>query len=254
MEEIKLGFWNNLRDNIRNHLINENISSFQNWNEIKSTMIADVNNLEYEYLIDDKRWLIWKDKLNETQLKPNSHVIFNESSTNNLHHAYSLQILMEETGYKLFEFDDVIEFGGGYGNVCRLFKIWKHNKSYYLYDILELTQIQKYYLEENRIINGVYYKTGFDVIESIEGNSLFLGMWSISETPMEERAKLLENLGFYKCKNIFLAMAKVFGSENNEDWLNNILIPKLEILGYYCKIMEIKHINGCIYFVATKKK
>jgi len=251
---MNLGFWNGLRDGIRNHLKNESISNFQNWGEIQSTMIAGSNNFEYEYLIAEERWSQWKDKLKETVLKPNSHVIYSESSTNNLHHAYSLQILMETTGHKLFEFDDVVEFGGGYGNMCRLFKIWGHNKSYFSYDIPELIQIQKYYLNENGIINDVYYKSENDIIDNVEGNSLFLGIWSISEVPMEEREQLLKNLKFFECKNIFLALGGIFQSENNINWLNNVIMPKLETLQYTNKIIKMKHVDNMFYFVATKNK
>lgn len=252
MKEINLGWWNIKKIGICNHLANENISSFQKWDEIGSTMISGEYNVEYEYLTNDKRWNLWKDKLKETILKPNSHSIWSESSTNNLHHAYSLQILMEKIGYKLFDFDDIVEFGGGYGNMCRLFKVWGHDKPYYLYDISELIKIQKYYLAENGIINNIYYKSEYDVIDVVEGNSLFLGMWSISEVPMNERAELLKNLKFYNCKNIFLAMGKGFDSDNNEEWLKSTIIPKLEELKYHCEIIEIKHITGSLYFVASK--
>lgn len=252
MSEINLGFWEGMKKGIHNHLKNEDISKFQNWFEIQSTMIAGISNVEYEYLISSKYWNIWKEKLVETILKPNSHVIFSNSSSNNLHHAYTLQILMENTGYKLNEFDDVVEFGGGYGNVCRLFKKWGQNKSYYQYDIPELIEIQKYYLTQNGITDNVFYKMEHDVIESVQGNSLFLGMWSITETPVNERAQLLENLKFYSCKNIFLAMGSVFQQENNMKWLNDIVIPRLVSLNYTNKLIKIEHGVNMFYFVATK--
>lgn len=256
MKEIKLGFWEEMKNGIRNHLKNEDISTFQNWSEIRQTMIAGANatnNYEYEYLINDEKWEYWKDKLEETVLKPNSHVICDNSSTNNIHHAYSLQILMEEIGCKLHEFDDVIEFGGGYGNMCRLFNVWGHDKPYYLYDIPELIEIQKYYLRENGVTNNIFYKSEHDVIDSINGNSLFLGMWSISEVPINERDKLLENLKFFDCNNIFLAMGDIFKSENNLNWINSTIIPRLESLDYTNKLFKIERSNNMYYFVATKK-
>jgi len=252
MSEIKLGFWEGMRKGIQNHLKNENISNFQNWGEIQQTMIAHVANVEYEYLISSKYWNIWKENLRETILKPKSHVIFSESSENNLHHAYSLQRLMEETGHKLNEFDDIVEFGGGYGNVCRLFKVWGHHKKYYLYDIPELLEIQKYYLSENNVNENIVYIQKHDVIDSVSGNSLFLGMWSISEVPISERAVLLENLKFFNCKNIFLAMGGVFNTENNLKWLNETIIPKLESSNYTHNLIRIEHGRDMFYFIATK--
>lgn len=254
MKEINLGFWNDLRNKIAKHLANEHISTFQGWSEIQSTMIAGANDVEYEYLRIGDRWSIWSEKLKEFKLKPNNHPMYPVTSTNNLHHAYSLQILMEEIGYLLNEFDDIVEFGGGYGNMCRLFKIWNHNKPYYLYDIPELLRIQQYYLSENNIKDNVLFKSGYDKIENIEGNSLFLGLWSISEVPITERAELLDNLGFFRCKNIFLALGGMFLDINNLDWLNNEIIPKLNELEYNCKLIQMRHVPHMYYFIANKKQ
>ena len=253
MNEINLGFWEGMREGIRKHLVNDDIKTFQQWHEVQSTMVAShVHNAEYEYLISCSNWDLWKEKLKEDKLKPNSHVIFSESSTNNLHHAYSLEKLMEKTGYKLFEFGDVVEFGGGYGNVCRLFREWEHDKKYYSYDIPELIQLQKYYLNEYGVSDNIFFKTEHDIIDTVEGNSLFLGMWSLSEVPIDERAQLLENLKFYDSKNIFLAMGGVFQQENNLKWLNDVVIPRLEKLNYSHKLISIEHGIDMFYFVATK--
>jgi hypothetical protein len=77
-------------------------------------------------------------------------------------------------------------------------------------------------------------------------------MWSLSEVPVNERAQLLENLKFYECKNIFLAMGGVFQNENNMKWLDDIVLPKLESLNYTHKLIKINHGNDMFYFVATK--
>lgn len=252
MREINLGFWEEMKNGIQYHLKNDNIANFQNWREIQTTMIAGVDNIEYDYLLKCKNWDEWKNKLSENVLKPNSHAIFNQSSTNNLHHAYSLQRLMEESNYKLNEFDDIVEFGGGYGNVCRLFKTWGHQTQYYSYDIPELIEIQKYYLSKNNITNNVQFKTDYDVIDSVEGNSLFLAMWSVSEVPVSEREEILKNLRAFDCKTIFIAMGGMFQSEDNIAWLNQSIIPRLNSLEYEHKLINIKHGVDMFFFVAKR--
>jgi putative sugar O-methyltransferase len=253
-----LGFWEDIKNKIRTHINNEGVSRFQNWDEIRYTMIANVDDVEYNYLKQSNNWDIWKEKINETVLKPNSHYIEKQSSTNNLHHAYSLQILMENVNCKLTDFDDVVEFGGGYGNMCRLFKNWGHNKPYYIYDIPELIEIQKYYLKENNVDN-VHFKSGDDKIDNITSNknTLFIGLWSISETPIVERMSLLENIRFFECKTIFLALAEVFiNKEDNKKWLEENIIPTLEKLGYSWSLDEILHLKqacGTIYYFIAHK-
>ena len=253
-EEINLGSWEELRIKIRNHLDNDDISEFFKWKEIQYTMIANVNIIEYNHLREKKVWLLWEKMIAETKLKPNSHSILSNSSTNNLHHAYSLQKLMEFTGIQLNDFGEVIEFGGGYGNMCRLFRKWGHNKNFFMYDIPELTQLQKYYLAENGITDNVIYCGGYDKIDTIENNSLFLGMWSISEVPMNEREKLLNNLCFYDCENIFLGIQANHVGMDNLTWIKNYITPKLEQLEYRCELHKIQHLNNSYYFVAIKNK
>ena len=102
-------------------------------------------------------------------------------------------------------------------------------------------------------MDGVQYLQEFDAVEKVEGNSLFIGMWSITEVPTNERGWMLENLKFFDCKNIFIGMGGMFKQENNIEWLENTIIPKLEVLGYEHKLVDIKHGRDMFYFIATKK-
>lgn len=250
MDNIKLGLWEDFRNKIKHHLEVDNISNFFQWHIIQHTMIANVNDIEYNYLLKHN-WDKWITKISENKLQPNQHDRLSGSSTNNLHHAYSLQILMDNLGIELQEFDEVIEFGGGYGNMCRLFKRWGQKENYYIYDIPELTQIQRYYLNQN-VVENVEFKNGFDKIHLTTKNTLFIGMWSLTEVPISERAILLENLEFYNCKSIFLGLVDKFIEENNITWLNEQVIPRLNDLGYTCKIIEIQHMPGMHYFLANR--
>lgn len=249
MDKINLGQWEVFVNEIQNYLKMDNISNFQNWAVIKNTMIAGVDLIEYEELIKSKFWNFWFDNLSESVLKPNSFYLFPASSTNNVHHAYSLNVMMEYLDQTLNQFNTIIEFGGGYGNMARLFRKCGHKDDYIIYDIPELLEIQKYYLTENSI-DDISFKQGFDCVDDIKGNSLFLGLWSITETPIDERKIMLENLGFFKCKNIFLAMGDNFYGEDNIKWLYDEIVPRLNELGYSHNLKKIKHGNGMYYFIA----
>jgi hypothetical protein len=252
MEKINLGLWESFTAQIRTHLETDNINNFHNWDILRNTMIAGVDLVEFEYLTKSKYWDIWAKKLDETVLKPNTYNNFPSSSTNNMHHAYSLEVMMEYLEFKLDEFDTVVEFGGGYGNTVRLFKRWEHKGEYYIYDINELLTIQKHYLTENGV-NDINYLEGHDKVENVNGNSLFLGLWSISETPTSERNRMLDNLGFFKCKNIFIAMGDNFYDEDNIKWLYDDIVPTLNELGYSHNLKKIAHGSGMYYFMAKLK-
>lgn len=246
-----LGVWEAFRDTIKNHLANDNINNFHNWHVLQSTMIAGVDEIEYQTLNESPYWSIWGQHLSESILKPNSYYNFPSSSTNNMHHAYSLDVMMRHLNIPLNEFGTIIEFGGGYGNTCRLIKRWGHNKDFYIYDIPELIIIQKHYLSSNGI-NDVQFKAELDTIPIPEGKSLFLALWSISEVPVPERAGMLQRLKFFECENIFIAMGGSFYSENNIEWLETSVYPRLKELGYTFDLHRIAHGQDMFYFVAKR--
>jgi hypothetical protein len=254
MSNINLGIWEDFNNQIKGHLAGDNINNFMNWPIINQTMIAGVDLVEFDYLKKSKYWDKWSTKLDESVFKPNSFRLFPASSTNNMHHAYSLNVMMEYLNLELNQFGTVVEFGGGYGNTCRLFKKWGHNGQYIIYDIPELIKIQKHYLESNKITNNVTFLSGLDIINNFKDNSLFLGLWSISETPIFERNRMLDNLKFYDCENIFIAMGGSFFGENNITWINEEIIPNLNNLGYEHKLHRIEHGNEMYYFMAKKIK
>lgn len=250
MSELNLGVWEGFTNQIKHHLQNDAIQNFMNWPIIQNTMIAGVDLTEFEQLKASKNWELWEPKLGETVLKPNTYNLFPNSSTNNMHHAYSLNVMMEHLGCDLSDFNTIIEFGGGYGNTCRLFKVWGES-DYFIYDIPELIDIQKFYLENNGVKN-VTFLSGLDKVDELKGKSLFLGLWSISETPVSERNFMLENLKFFDCDSIFIAMGGSFFNENNLDWLNTIIIPKLNELGFKHELIKIGHGVDMFYFVANR--
>lgn len=251
MKNNNLGIWEEFRNRVKELIESNDLSTFMSWDILINTMIAGVDNIEIDYLIKSKHWDFWVKNLEETVLKPNTHPVYQFSSTNNLHHAYSLQILVDKLGKDLTYFNFVTEFGGGYGNMGRLFKKINNNIIYNIYDIPEFLTIQEYYLKKNDIHDIILLKNN-DVIEQILGKSLFLALWSISETPIANRIDYMNNLKMFEHDTIFIAMGETFYNENNMNWLTNEIIPKLENLGFKCELIKIKHGNGMYYFLANK--
>lgn len=251
MDNINLGTWEGFKNSIKNHLENDNLDNFFNWPILINTMIAGVDNVEFETLKESKFWDTWNLTLDETSFRANTFSGFPSSSTNNIHHAYSLDVMMKNFNIKLNDFNTVLDFGGGYGNIGRLFKKWGHKNKYIIYDIPELSVIQKHYLNKCGV-SDVILTSGFDEHPIPEKNSLFLGLWSITETPISERKKLLEILNFFSYDHIFIAMGGFFFNENNLEWLENEIIPKLKELGHDTKLIKIEHGNDMFYFASQK--
>jgi hypothetical protein len=251
MFSIDLGEWDGFLYQIRHHMATKDISTFMSWSIIQGTMISGIDEVEVQHL--KKNWSYWEDKVIETRLKPNSHYLISKSSTNNLHHAYSLQILMDNLGIQLSNLKMITEFGGGYGNTARLVKMCGFNGEYTIYDIPELSEIQKYYLHNNNIEN-IHFLNFPESITDVSNESLFLALWSLTETPVYSREVYIDSLKFMKHDYVFMAMGEQFHNENNMMWLKNEIIPLMEKNSYECKIIKIEHGNGMYYFAAKKIK
>ena len=247
---IDLGKWEEFKDIVKNYLETRDISTFPTWDILNRTMIANVDQVEIDYI--EKKFDYWRDKMEESILKPNSHNIYKTSSTNNLHHIYSLQVMIDNLNVDLSDFSTVTEFGGGYGNVARIFRKCGFKGDYRIYDIPEFCKIQDFYLKQNSI-NDIYLLSKDDKINKVDEKSLFIGLWSITETPIETRQYYIDNLKILDHDNIFIAMGDYFYDENNMSWLNDTIIPQLNEKKYMCQIIKIEHGNGMYYFCAKRQ-
>ena len=96
----------------------------------------------------------------------------------------------------LNEIDTVTDFGSGYGNFCRIWKLLYPSIRYYNVDLKEMLQIQKLYIE-----NTVNDRSRIDYIthkqlNSVQKNnkSLFLAAYSLSECSKEIRDEVEPHL------------------------------------------------------------
>lgn len=239
-------FWDS---KIKSLKYRSDLNNFGKWGEITSTMVAGCKESEFEYLKNSARWKTWEANLVEDKLQPNKYTKFPQSSTNNIHHAYSLEKLMKWTQKELGDFNEIFEFGGGYGNMCRLFKLFGHNKKYVIYDFEQINEIQKYYLDSNNVTGYELQNTNI----SIDFNpNLYLGMWSLTETPIDVRDKILNDSNFFNSEIILLGFAENFKGEDNLKWLEETIIPKLQNLNYTCKIEKTIFMDNNSYFLAYK--
>jgi hypothetical protein len=79
---------------------------------------------EFRHLRNSSLWMShWRPALRETRVgNPDPLWLYPRSSGNTVHHLYHLCRFTEETGADLAKLRFIFEFGGGYGNLCRLFQ------------------------------------------------------------------------------------------------------------------------------------
>lgn len=203
--------WRGFSMRLRNYVRFFDPRRFLRWHVIRQTMfMAEAWKECVDELTHDARWSsLWRSLIAEDRFGdplPDPRLL--ESSGNRIVHAYHLQQLQKTTEIRFGALDTVVEFGGGYGNMCRLIRRLGFKGTYILFDLPEFLALQHFYL--NGVGNGAVYAT--DITHNTQGqnillqspdelktllsrvahkNSLFIGTWSVSESPVSVREQIL---------------------------------------------------------------
>ena len=155
-------FWGGHRENLHK-LINSGADPnfFFQWHPINFTMYCGVtgyasNEIGYlQSLPDwDDRWRPAITELGEFEMP--RYPYYSDSTATTIHHAYHLSMFEEKIKTHINEMDFIFEFGGGYGDTCRIIHRLGFKGNYIICDLPELLAIQRFFLEAS----GIQVSTG----------------------------------------------------------------------------------------------
>ncbi len=221
--------WVNWFNEIRRNAIRAGVGNFLRWKEIVDTMATVASKYiphELDYVIEhkagDEKW----DKVIYA-----SHVGNPFSNGNEIHNAYHIAYFEEKTGINADDIGFILEHGGGYGLLCKQFHGLGFSGDYTIYDIEHMSILQEYYLSMNgfevNMNKGLACVSTVETVEKIvnsreeEKLSMFIGMWSISETPFKER-KAFSDM-FSEFDLFLIAFNEKFGDIDNEEYFKDIV-------------------------------
>ena len=144
---------------------------------------------------------MWRNAIIEDSVgMPEPYRFNNRSSGNLVHHAYHLQQILGNYVDAITDFDMIIEFGGGYGSMCRLISNLGFTGEYIIFDLPEFSILQESYLSSIRNKpSNLSLVTKLDDLISF-GKSckkiLLIATWSLSEAPLDVRKRFLELVNF----------------------------------------------------------
>lgn len=149
-----------------------------------------------------------------------------KTSGNSIHHLYHLLKFNQETGVSPTAVNSVMEFGGGYGNMAKIFKKINPIATYTIVDIPVFSYIQFVYLgtvlgKDNVVMfDGVgsikqgkinivpLHKAFIEKLSSIvEKPDLFISTWALSETN-EATQNMVRAEDYFESKYLLLAYQK----------------------------------------------
>jgi len=144
------------------------------------------------------------------------------TSSNSVHHLYHLSLFESKAEVKLRDIKSVIEWGGGYGNLAKIYRRINTDATYSIIDLPLFTCIQYIYLscifggDRIKVIkeNEQIHKGKFNLIpiNQLEKNSLasflncdlFISTWGLSESTRYAQDYVIEK-DFYSAKKILFA-------------------------------------------------
>jgi hypothetical protein len=147
----------------------------------------------------------------------------------------------------------ILEFGGGYGNFCRLACCFGYSGRYVIVDLPEMHSIQEHFLTHalpKRVAEqSVEFRSLQDenILPSNEP-SLFMATFSLNETPMQVRdevEKLYEHFDY-----LFFAYNRAFGEVDNQAYFDGLR----ERLSERFELNLVKDEYRSVWFLFGKRK
>jgi len=152
----------------------------------------------------DKNFFIqWKKLLKEDEVgDPIRYFLYPESSGNRIRQVYHLKKFCDFSNINIKTIKKVIEIGGGYGCMARIFSKINHKIKYTIFDTFEVNLLQYYFLKLNKLDVAIENnKSIINLISSLKVNNkinyrnnsktLLIANWSLSEMPLKLRNKIL---------------------------------------------------------------
>jgi hypothetical protein len=253
--------WARNRQVLRARIGTRDPRAFLTWDVIRGTMFvsgAPYVATELAALRSDPDWHgRWAPLLREDAAgSPEPYWSFRDSSGNLIHHVYHLQQFERATGRRIADFDTVIEFGGGYGSLCRAVHRAGFGGRYCIVDLPEFSAIQQYYLSSVGILPSrgsgeVTFTSSLEGVGALVGEepwrTLFIATWSISETSRQVRDVVLPQLG--ACGGYLISYQDVFGEVDNHSYFGRWAAERT---GVEWRNWPIAHLPGSRYLMGVR--
>jgi len=227
--------WSRNIARLRRLIRSQDPREFLTWDVIERTMFvtnAAYLSIELDYLMQHVDWnRMWRQAIREVNGGcPPRHAKYPESSGTLIHHAYHVAQLMDRTGIRVEDLALVVEFGGGYGSMCRLFRNLGCRGRYVIFDFPELSALQRFYLKllefnistvNSREVesNSIACVSNIEELKLAIGNivdlhnALFIATWSLSEAPVSVRNQILPMVADFG--TFLIAYQRRFGEVDN---------------------------------------
>jgi len=262
--------WADNMHQLRQLVLNDNPRRFLRWHVVMSTMFVThpaYIHSELKFLKKQPDWNSkWRQAIKESAYgHPLPYPFYPSSSGNLIHNAYHLSQFEQLIHLPVEDMAIVLEFGGGYGSMCRLFHQLGFKGIYVIIDLPPFSALQRYFLKSSGIsvqeiqaagppANGVFCVSEPDDLRGVlsrhfhKNKAMFISTWAISETPMHIRQSFMPFINMFDY--YLIAYQHRFEEMDNiryfTDWQK--LFDNQMIWHDY----EIKHLPGSSYLMGKR--
>jgi hypothetical protein len=150
-----------------------------------------------------------------------------------IEHANHLLRFREATSEPFHDAGCIVEFGGGYGSMCRLIHALGFRGRYVIFDLPHVLALQRYYLAlqgidtETNAVNpgsGVRLAADLDTVQHLIGENQFaaISTWALSEMPLSLRQRIEPILERSACHKILLSYQARFEGNDNRAYFTSL--------------------------------
>ncbi|HYF07830.1 MAG TPA: hypothetical protein VD970_09420 [Acetobacteraceae bacterium] len=139
-----------------------------------------------------------------------------------LHYATHLEHFRQVTGRSLLDHACILEFGGGYGGMCRFADRLGFAGRYIIFDLPPVLALQRYYLglgglsaEYAAEARQVLCHSLADVSRFVQPGTALLSTWALSEMPFELRTQIEDFISSQRSTAALFAYSKSWNGFDN---------------------------------------
>lgn len=177
-------FWDERRAGLRLNAAHERVEEFLTWPAIVGTMFVG----QPEWIGPELTALSLADPGRWSQVTANEYG--GAPNTNLIHQAYHLHQWEQATGMHVSQLRSIVEVGGGYGALALVARRAGFAGTYTIYDLPELSILQRFYLAQMGAAAECYSELGAPVAPD-----LLVAIYSLSETRAETVERYLAAIG-----------------------------------------------------------
>ena len=260
--------WKEFRDQVRRDFDAHDPRTFLRWPIIRHAMCLTNSGAvvpEYFGLRLSGQWARFEPGVQESLTgDPIRFLYYPRSSGSLLHHCHHVLRFEETTGANLPAMDVIVEFGGGYGSMCRLLHRLGFSGRYFIYDLPEFSALQRYFLQSlgfpvqagtaDVSRPGIYLFTDFEALRAAlatlpaEAKKTFLATWSLSESPVELRDRFLPLVAAFDF--FLIAFQDRFYEVDNNAFFTRFVDATAERIAWQKK--RLRHLPGNNYLFGRR--